>query len=190
MTGRADKRAAAWPGSVLVLALATAGCGAWHIDPAPRQETTAVADARQVVHTGRCPAGPPAEGVRGVGGGGKDLVPFVPDRLLLCGYRLQDEPGPAKQLPPVQALVTDPTVLARLRTSLNALGTPPKGRVVCPAGRGGTVLEYFTGAGRFVELQESTTGCQTVGDGNHQRWIGTSDVGTTVMGLLRPADKS
>ncbi|SHM24627.1 hypothetical protein [Actinacidiphila paucisporea] len=46
------------------------------------------------------------------------------------------------------------------------------------------LLEFFIGGDKIVEPEGSMTGCQTVGDGDHQRWVGTSDVGTTVMGLL------
>lgn len=178
------KRVRAWAGLLLVPVLATVGCGGAHPPAPPGRDTTAVAAAERAVHTGECPAELPPEGIRGVGGGGGSLVPFVPDHLMLCGYALADKPGPTQPLPPVRAVVTDPATLARLRASLNGLGAPPHGPVECPNDRGAAVLEFFTGGDRIVELEESMTGCQEVGDGKRERWVGTSDVGTTVMGLM------
>ncbi len=66
----------AWIGSLAALAVALAGCGT--AAPGPRPGT----DSR-ARDSDRCPADLPVLPVRG---GGKSLVPFAPDRLLLCGY--------------------------------------------------------------------------------------------------------
>jgi hypothetical protein len=187
MTTRAAKRARVRAGLLLAPALAAVGCGTVQRPLMSAQDATAVAAAKRAVHTGQCPAQAPPGEVRAGDGGGKGLVPFVPDRLLLCGYAPAHRPGSKQPPPPVRAMVTDPAVIARLRTTLNGLGPFPSGRLNCPNASGGTVLEFFMGGDRIIELEESMTGCQEVVSGGHERWVGTSDLGTTVMGLL-PAD--
>ncbi|GGU06668.1 hypothetical protein [Streptomyces violascens] len=165
-------RTAAWIASVLTLGVAAVGCATY--PAAEAHDRAALHAALEAVRTAHCPATPPDVLINDGGG----LEPLVANRLLLCGYVHGSAATTA------QALVTDKAVLNRLRTSLNKLGEPPIGRVNCPADTGAKVLEIF-GDGRHVaELVGKLSGCQVVSNGNFDGWVGNSDAGTTVMGLL------
>lgn len=121
------------------------------------------------------------------------LVPIPASAVLLCGYggRIPGTGETSNRLA-AQQLVTDRATVTTLRSELNALGAPPSGSFSCPAETGGAVLEIFTGTGtdtdtdtgQSVEVVQDLTGCQTATNGPSTGWVGTSPVGTLVLGLM------
>jgi hypothetical protein len=179
---------AAWIGCAVALAIAVAGCSTrpsiTSITPSTATHDRAAVDAAlRTVRIARCPAASPVLRASDVSGTGSSLEPLVPNRLLLCGYY-----GPfiddRTERVTAQALVTNQAALDRFRTSLNKLGGAPSGLISCPNDTEASVLEIFTDGIHEVELVQGMTGCQRVDNGNRLGWVGTSDVGYAVMGLL------
>ncbi|MFI6048946.1 hypothetical protein ACIBCO_02520 [Streptomyces violascens] len=166
-------RTTAWIASALTLGVVAVGCATDTTDDA----------ALEAVRTTRCPDAPPAFKASD-GSDHGSLEPLAANRLLLCGY-----PPPnlnTRGMTSRQALVTDKSVLDRLRASLNRLGEPPSGPVNCPADKKAKVLEIFSDGHHAVELVAKLTGCQEVTNGHRDGWVGNSDANTIVMGLLSP----
>jgi len=164
-------------------ATAAVGCSSTGYDATGTTHgTAAVAAALDAVRSGHCPAEVPDKPASDVGGNGELLKPIVPDRMLLCGYVL--EQTPIRTLVRGQAVVTDAALLRRLRSGIDQLKPFPSGPMSCPDDTGGNLLEIYTDGHHVLELTETLTGCTSVSDGAYLRFAGPSDIGQTLVALL------
>jgi hypothetical protein len=169
-----------------VLAIAAlAACGSVHTNQSPRAGTSPAAAAimRPAV-ADSCPGRLPTRLTSDVSGTTSTLEPLKADQLLLCGYDGALRGGTHPAALSEHRLVTDRSTIDRLRSDLNGLGPVPRGRFACPFDSGARVIAIFTDGAHEVQLRDAVSGCATVTNGSLTRWVGSSQVNTTVQALL------
>jgi hypothetical protein len=196
---RTGQRAGTAVAALAAVATLGTACGDVHADGrAGAAPLPAASAALRSATADRCPARPAARPVSDAAGVRDRLEPLTAARVLLCGY---GAPGgrsgamaPAGAVsagaPTGHALVTDPAVVATLRSRFNALGPVPRGRFSCPNADGSVVIAVFTDGVQEVQLRDEVSGCATVTNGSLTRWVGSSGVNDTVLALLRHTTRS
>jgi hypothetical protein len=160
--------------------------------------TASASAALAAVQSSTCPATAPQALTSNVSGLATQLEPLAATRVLLCVYPApmagtsdssdsssSDDSASASAPAPTAATLTDAAAISSLQNGLNKLATPPTAPVNCPNDTGAVVLGIFTDGQQVTEVLMTTTGCPEASNGQKTGWVGGSDFGTILSGVLK-----